>query len=174
MTRRVPRRLLLCALTGFGSATLTGCVPPPTPPPEPPPEAPPLPVLGSLAAEVVVEFADPAARMVMVRTPNDSILDVTLPADRRGGPALNAGARLILEYDAQGTARLAVPVRRTDPGRRGRILATIREVERGGRHMTLVDRDGIVQDFALAHAAMMAFATRLRSGDRVAVTIQDR
>lgn len=157
--------------TVLGLGLLAACMPPPEPTPAPPAEAPPLPALESLAAQVGVEAADAASRSVVLRTASGGLLNVTLAP---GAAMPRPGSRALFEYDDRGAARLLPLPQRPRTVPRGRAAATVKEVERGGRHMTLVDAAGTEQDFALTHPAMMALATRLAPGEAVAVAIAGR
>lgn len=162
MTPVLARRLLL-------AVPLAGCIPP-EPPREsqPAPATPPPPELASLAALATVRLFDPETRHAVLELAGGSVIDMTAAPGARNLGALRAGARVVVEYDAAGTVRL-LPAGRLD--RAGRTRATVREVEIGGRSLMLADTAGVTQDFALNHPAMMAFATRLRAGDEVAVSV---
>jgi hypothetical protein len=168
---RTGRRSLV--LAPLAAALLAGCMPPtpPAPPPsaaEPPPA---LPVLGSIAAFGTVQVVDTASRQVLVRMASGGTLYVTPPEDYRGLGSLQSGTRVVVEYDSRGVGHIAPAPRRNQTGRGDRILATVREIQRGGQHLDLVDGQGTAQIFQVPDRSMMAFATRLRAGDEVAVTV---
>jgi hypothetical protein len=168
MIDRMSRRSALLGLAVGCGGLVSGCVAPPEPTPAPLAEPPPLPVLASLAAQVGVEVADPGTRQVVLRTASGGQMNVTLAA---GTAMPRAGSRVLFQYDDRGAARVLPVPRRPGAVPPGMIAATIREVERGGRHMALVDAAGIEAAFALPHPAMMAFATRLAPGEAVAVSV---
>lgn len=166
------RRPLLGAPLALMGAVVAGCTPPP--PPQPPPQQEPqqpLPMLGSLAAFGTVQAIDAAARQVVLRSASGGLLEVTIGPEFRGMGQLRPGTRVLVEYDARGVARLGFPPRAAGAGRGGRIRGTLQEVERGGRHLIIAAADGTVETVALPDPSMMAFATRLRAGDEVVVTI---
>lgn len=168
MTRPFPRRLLLAGLL-----PLAGCVLPPTP--SAPPQAtaatePPPPVLASLAAFATVKLLDPGTRHAVLETSGGAVIDMTAAPQARNFGALRQGARVVVEFDAGGGVRIAPVARLTRANATGRILATVREVSVGGGNMVLAGPEGGTQYVALQNPPMMAFATRLRPGDEVAVT----
>lgn len=163
MTLALPRRLLLAALP------LAGCVSPGTPPATPQAQAtPPPPVLDSLAALATVRFLDPVTRQAVLDLGGGSIIDMTAAPEIRNFVLLRAGMRVVVEYEADGTVRIA---RAAQLDRTGRQRAAIREIAVGGAFLVLTMPDGSAQEVALHHPAMMAFATRLHAGDAVAVSI---
>ncbi|NMJ41658.1 hypothetical protein GWK16_10430 [Roseomonas sp. JC162] len=167
---RIARRSL--AMVGLATL-LAGCVPPtpPAPPPsaaEPPPS---LPALGSIAAAGTVQLVDTATRQVLVRMTSGGTLHVSPPDDYRGLGSLQPGTRVIVEYDSRGVGHVALAARR---GPRDRIRATVREIQRGGQHIDLASSQGTTQIFEVPDRSMMAFVTRLRAGDEVAITVLDQ
>ncbi len=170
---RTGRRGFLAAPLALTAALLPGCMPP-TPPEQPSgPQAPaPLPVLGSIAAFGTVQAVDMQSRQVLVRMAGGSLLDVTPPEDYRGFGSLRPGTRVVVEYDAQGNGTIAPAPSRAAIARSQRVRATVREIQRGGHHIDLQSTRGENMIFEVPDRAMMAFATRLRPGDQVAVTIQ--
>ncbi len=170
MTRPFPRRLLLHAAL----LPLAGCVLPATPSAPPQPAAtnePPPPVLASLAAFATVRLLDPGTRHAVLETSGGAVLDMTAAPQARNFGALRQGARVVVEYDAGGTVRIAPVARLARANAGGRILATVREVAVGGSSMQLAGPDGGTHYVVLQNPPMMAFATRLRPGDEVAVTL---
>lgn len=168
---RIARRSL--AMASLAAALLAGCMPPtpPAPPPsaaEPPPA---LPVLGSIAANGTAQLVDTASRQVLVRMASGGTLYVTPPEDFRGFGGLQPGTRVVVEYDSRGVGHVAPATRR---GGRDRVRATIREIQRGGQHIDLVSAQGTTQIFQVPDRSMMAFVTRLRAGDEVAITVLDQ
>lgn len=168
---RIRRRTM--ALMPLAAALLAGCMPPtpPAPPPsaaEPPPA---LPALGSIAANGTVQLVDIATRQVLVRMAGGGTLYVTPPEDFRGFGGLQPGTRVVVEYDSRGVGHVAPATRR---GSRDRVRATIREIQRGGQHIDLVSAQGTTQIFEVPDRSMMAFVTRLRAGDEVAITVRDQ
>ena len=169
MTRPFPRRLLLAGLLPLG-----GCVLPPTPSAPPratAPSEPPPPVLNSLAAFATVKLLDPGTRHAVLETSGGAVLDMTAAPQARNFGALRQGARVVVEYDAGGAVRIVPAARLARANATGRILATVREVAVGGGSMVLAGPDGGTHHVALQNPPMMAFATRLRAGDEVAVTL---
>jgi hypothetical protein len=164
------RRNLLSGATLSGVAlVVAACVAPPEPP-QPPEPPPPLPVLGSIAAQATVEHVSAATRQAALRTSSGAVLDISAGRDAIGIERLRPGQRLLVEYDAQGGVRLRAG-RASDPPRSGRIRGTIQDILPGGRAVTISDQQGITVTFEVPHPAMMAFVTRLRRGQEVAVTV---
>ncbi|MBW6401559.1 hypothetical protein KPL78_27155 [Roseomonas sp. HJA6] len=161
MTRHLPRRLLLAVLP------LAGCVPPSTPTATAP-AAPSPPTLNSLAALATVRFLDPSRNQATLELGGGSIIDMTAAPEVRNFNTLRPGARVVVEYEASGTVRIA---RAAQLDRVGRQRATVKEIAVGGAFLVLTLPDGSSQEVALNNPAMMAFATRLHAGDAVAVTI---
>lgn len=169
---RTGRRGVVAAPLALAAAALTGCMPnaPPPAPSAPEPE-PSLPLLGTLAAFGTVQGVDVQSHQVLVRMVRGSLLDVTPPEEDRRFGALRAGSRVVVEYDSHGAGIVVPAASAAAYARRRRILATVLEVTRGGQYLRLRSRTGTEQDFEIADRTMMAFATRLRPGDEVAITI---
>ncbi|MEO3474926.1 hypothetical protein AAFN86_23910 [Roseomonas sp. CAU 1739] len=152
---------------------LSGCTLPASnpSPPRPVVTAPPPVVLASLAAIATVRFFDATTRQAVLETAGGAVIDMTAAPEARRFGTLRQGARVVVEYEASGVVRIAPAARlaRADAG--GRIRATIREVAIGGGTMVLAGPDGGTQEVTLQNPPMMAFATRLRAGDEVAVTL---
>lgn len=167
------RRNLLSGATLSGMALLVAaCVAPPEPP-QPPEAPPPLPVLGSIAAQVTVEHLSAATRQVALRTSSGAVLDISAGRDASGMERLRPGQRILIEYDAGGGVRLRTG-RASDTPRSGRIRGTIQDVLPGGREVTITDQQGVTVTFEVPNPSMMAFVTRLRRGEEVAVTVPGR
>lgn len=167
MTPLPARRLLLLAML-----PLAGCMTPPAPPPRPAAAAaPPPPVLQSLAAYATVKFLDPGSRQAVLETAGGSVLDMTAAPQMRNFGALRQGSRVVVEYEAGGTVRITQPSRITRAEAAGRMRATLREVAIGGGRLVLNLPDGSTTEVTLESPPMMAFATRLRAGDEVAVSL---
>lgn len=168
MTPTPARRLLLGGLLLLLPA---GCILPPTPPAPPPANDPPKPVLASLAAFATVRFFDPASRQAVLETTGGAVIDMTAAPEVRRFGAIRQGARVVVEYEANGIVRIAPAARLAGADAVGRLRATVREVAVGGGSMVLSGPGGGEQEVALQNPPMMAFATRLRPGDEVAVTL---
>lgn len=160
------RRLLLAV-----ALPLAACQTPSTPPPTTPAPAEPPPTLASLAAFARVTFLDPATRHAVLETTGGAVVDMTAAPEVRNFGTLRQGARVVVEYDANGTVRIAQTSRITRAEAAGRMRATVREVAIGGGRLVLDGLDGVTREVTLVNPAMMAFATRLRAGDEVAVTL---
>jgi hypothetical protein len=164
------RRGLIAGAVLLGAApAIVACVEPPqAPPPAEPP--PPLPMLGSIAAYGTVQDVSAVSRQVVIRTASGALLDASPGSDFREMGRLRPGLRLVVEYDARGDVRLGFP-RPSETPRSGRIRGTIQDVVRGGREVSITDQQGVTVTFEVPDPAMMAFLTRLRPGDDVAVTV---
>ncbi len=167
MTRPLLRRLLILAALPVAACTL----PSTSAPPRPAPAAPPPPVLASLAAFATVRFMDPGTRQAVLETSGGAVIDMTAAPQARNLGTLRPGARVVVEYDANGTVRIA-PAARMARDAGGRTRATVREIAVGGSSMVLAGPGGGTQDVTLQNPPMMAFATRLRPGDEVAVRLE--
>ena len=167
MTHIHPRRLLLAL-----ALPLAGCLPPSAPTPQQPASvAPPPPVLASLAAFATVKFLDPGTRHAVLETTGGAVVEMTAAPEVRNFGTLRQGTRVVVEYDANGVVRIAQASRITRAEAAGRMRATVREVAVGGGRMVLDGADGVTREVTLPNPPMMAFATRLRTGDEVAVTL---
>ncbi|GGJ26283.1 hypothetical protein [Neoroseomonas lacus] len=166
MTHTLSRRLLLAV-----TLPLAACSMPTPPPPPPAAAAPPPPVLASLAAFATVKFLDPGTRRAVLETTGGAVVDMTAAPEVRNFGTLRQGARVVVEYDANGAVRIAQASRITRAEAAGRMRATVREVAIGGGRLVLDRPNGVTQEVLVQNAAMMAFATRLRAGDEVAVTL---
>lgn len=168
MTHILPRRLLLAL-----ALPLAGCLPPSsqTQPPQAAPAEPPPPVLASLAAFATVKFIDASTRHAVLETSGGAVVDMTAAPGVRNLGTLRQGARVVVEYDANGVVRIAQTSRITRAEAAGRMRATVREVSVGGGRLVLDGPDGVSRAVTLQNTPMMAFATRLRPGDEVAVTL---
>jgi hypothetical protein len=167
VTSTTSRRLLvLAALLPLG-----GCALPPLTPPTPPAPEPPKPVLASLAAFATVRFFDPASRQAVLETAGGAVLDMTASPEVRRFGTIRQGARVVVEYEANGIVRIAPAARLTRADAAGRLRATVREVAVGGGSMVLSAPGRDEQEVVLRNPPMMAFATRLRPGDEVAVSV---
>ncbi|MBR0649159.1 hypothetical protein GXW78_05760 [Roseomonas terrae] len=127
--------------------------------------------MSSLAAFATVRVFDAATRQVVLETAGGSIIDMTAAQRVRSLGAIRQGARVVVEYDANGAVRIAPAARLTAAQATGRIRATVRGVAVGGNNLLLTMSDGTEQEVALDYPPMMAFATRLRPGDEVAVSL---
>lgn len=171
MTPTLPRRLLLAIVLALAGCALPSLSPPPQRPAAT--ERPP-PVLGSLAAIATVRFFDATTRQAVLETSGGAVIDMTAAPEARRFGTLRQGARVVVEYEANGTVRIAPAAWLTRADAGGRTRATIREVAVGGGRLVLAGPDGATREVTLQNPPMMAFATRLRPGDEVAVTaIQD-
>jgi hypothetical protein len=170
MLRSMIRRSLLAValLSGVVPAIVACATPQQAPPQAEPP--PPLPMLGSIAAHGIVEDVSVASRQVVVRMASGALLDVSPGPDFGVMSRLRPGLRLVVEYDARGTVRLGFPPSSGAPPS-GRIPGTIEDVMQGGREVSITDQQGVTVTFEVPDRAMMAFLTRLRPGDDVAVTV---
>lgn len=166
---RTRRGLLGVAVLLGVTPVITACVAPPqAPPPAEPP--PPLPMLGTIAAYGTVQDVSAVSRQVVIRTAGGALFDVSPGPEFREMGRLRPGLRLVVEYDARGSVGLGFP-RPSETPRSGRIRGTIHDVVRGGREVSITDQQGLTVTFEVPHPAMMAFLTRLRPGDEVAVTV---
>jgi hypothetical protein len=172
MSATITRRRLAAAFAIAG--LLAACATPA--PPDPPPATPPPPalVLTSLAAYGTVLAAERGQREAVIQTAGGGLFTLSAGPQLRDAGALRTGARLVVEYDAGGAVRLAPPPRAADVARSGRLRATVRDIEPGGRTLVLAEADGNEVLVTLEDRPMMAFATRLRPGDEVAVRIVER
>lgn len=161
----LPRRLLLAVTLPLAACSM------PTPPPSPPAAAAPPPVLASLAAFATVKLLDPGTRHAVLETTGGAVVDMTAAPEVRNFGTLRQGARVVVEYDANGAVRIAQASRITRADAAGRMRATVREVAVGGGRLVLDGSNGVTQEVMVQNAPMMAFATRLRAGDEVAVTL---
>jgi hypothetical protein len=168
---RTGRRAIVAAPIALLAVHLPGCAPEAPPAPAAPEPEPALPLLGSLAALGTVQGVDAQSRQVLVRLAHGGLLDVTPPEDDRRFRALRPGTRVVVEYDSHGAGTIVPAASAAAYARRRRVLATVLEVTRGGQYVRLRSRSGTEQDFEIADRTMMAFATRLRPGDEVAVAI---
>jgi hypothetical protein len=148
---------------------LPGCVfvaeAPPLPQEEP---AEPLPEIGTLAAYATVQSVDAAARRVTLTTSSGGSLDMTLQDGRNLG-RLRPGMAVIAEYDATGRPRIASTDIDAQTVAPNRIRGLLVEVQQGGAYLVVAGAQRMPVTVAVPSPAMMAFATRLRPGDDIAV-----
>ena len=167
MTPVLSRRLFPATLVALAGCALPASTPSPQ---RPAATEPPAPVLGSLAAFATVRFFDATTRQAVLETSGGAVIDMTAAPEARRLGTLRQGARVVVEYDANGTVRIAQAARLTRADASGRTRATIQEVAVGGGTLVLATPDGATQEVRVQTPPMMAFATRLRAGDEVAVT----
>ncbi len=148
---------------------LPGCVvvsEPPPPPPEEPAES--IPEIGTLAAYATVKSVDATARRVTLTTSSGGSLDMTLQDGRNLG-RLRPGMAVIAEYDATGRPRIASTNIDAQTVAPNRIRGLLIEVQQGGAYLVFAGPERVPLVAAVPSPAMMAFATRLRPGDDIAV-----
>jgi hypothetical protein len=131
-------------------------------------------VLVSIAAFATVQAVDTASREVVLTARNGGTFGLRAPPEFRTLGRLRTGTRVVVEYDANGAMRLALPPRANAQAFSGRMRATIESVEIGGRRVTVVGADGLRRTLSIPDPAMMAFATRLGPGDEIGVTTLQR
>lgn len=131
-------------------------------------------VLVSIAAFATVQAVDTRSREVVLTAPNGGTFGLRAPPEFRTLGRLRTGTRVIVEYDANGAVRLALPPRASAQAFSGRERGTIEAVELGGRRVTMVGADGLRRTLSIPDPAMMAFATRLAPGDGIGITTLQR
>lgn len=114
---------------------------------------------------------DAGTRQAVLETSGGAVIDMTAAPHARNLGSLRPGARVVVEYDASGAVRIA-PASRMGRDAGGRMRATLREVAVGGNSLVLAGPAGETQEVTLQSPSMMAFATRLRAGDEVAVRLE--
>jgi hypothetical protein len=150
---------------------LPGCVIVAEPPPPPPEEASePIPEIGTLAAFATVQSVDTTARRVSLTTSSGGSLDMTLQDGRNLG-RLRPGMAVIAEYDATGRPRIASTNIDAQAVAPNRIRGLLVEVQQGGAYLVVAGPERVPLLVAVPSPAMMAFATRLRPGDDIAVAL---
>ncbi len=166
----IRRRGILAATCMVG---LPGCVIVAEPPPPPEEPAEPIPEIGTLAAFATVQSVDATARRVTLTTSSGGSLDMTLQDGRNLG-RLRSGMAVIAEYDAAGRPRIASTNIDAQTVAPNRIRGLLVEVQQGGAYLVVAGPERVPVLVTVPSPAMMAFATRLRPGDDIAVALLSR
>ena len=94
--------------------------------------------------------------------------------DGRNLARLRPGMAVIAEYDATGRPRIASTNIDAQAVAPNRIRGLLVEVQQGGAYLVVAGPERVPVLVAVPSPAMMAFATRLRPGDDIAVALLSR